>query len=369
MGHRSFIAIGIAAIALVGGAAALMLVSPAGAPGSATPTAAPTSAPSLIAVVKIPTTTSLNAADCFARAAALMDALRNSPDAETMDRYDAGHFDAGTAAFVQKHEQIVAWTRAGAAQPLCDWGTLSMEEQLKMLNRYRNVSRFVSIHARLAAVQKQFGETMEDDLAIMALARRVGAAGLIVDKLVEVGMEMRAIDELAEVLPQLSEEQLAALTARIDTLPRPISGREVLLAESSHAMQSAREQGGNVILLAMAKGMEDFYLAIGNAMDQPTAEFDKVVDAEMERNKLNTLVQIAGPSLKRLRQPLAAIEAKRDLLLTAIDFRQRGQAAIDASHDRFGDGPYQYRKTGQGFILSSVLENDGAKVSLTVGSN
>jgi hypothetical protein len=298
-----------------------------------------------------------------------MDALRNSPDAQTMDRYDDGHFDAGTEAFVEKHEPIVAWTRAGAAQPLCDWGALSMDEQLKMLGRYRNVSRFVSIHARLAAVHKQFGEMMEDDLAIMALGRRVGAAGLIVDKLVEVGMETRAINELAEVLPRLSNDQLAALTARIDTLPRPISGREVLLAESSHAMQSAREQNGNVILLSMAKGMEDFYLAIGNAMDQPTAEFEKVVDAEMERNKLNTLVQIAGPSLKRLRQPLAEIEVRRDLLLTAIDFLQRGQPAIDTSHDRFGDGPYQYRKTGDGFALSSVLESNGAKVSLAVGNN
>jgi hypothetical protein len=119
----------------------------------------------------------------------------------------------------------------------------------------------------------------------------------------------------------------------------------------------------------MAKGMEDFYLAIGNAMDQPTAEFEKVVDAEMERNKLNTLVQIAGPSLKRLRQPLAEIEVRRDLLLTAIDFLQRGQPAIDTSHDRFGDGPYQYRKTGDGFALSSVLESNGAKVSLAVGNN
>jgi hypothetical protein len=143
----------------------------------------------------------------------------------------------------------------------------------------------------------------------------------------------------------------------------------MLLAEAAYAKASAREQGSNVILLSMADGMEGFYLALGDAIEKSPAEFEKAVDEQLAKIPLNTLAKIAGPSMKRARQPLAAMEVKRDMFLTALSYLQNGQPAIDASHDRFGAGPYAITKSDSGFLLSSQLQNQGANVSLHVGGN
>jgi hypothetical protein len=206
-------------------------------------------------------------------------------------------------------------------------------------------------------------------LAAMALARRLGSNGMTIDKLVEIAIETRAIEDMAQILPQLSPDYLRELPRRLYDLPRSLSGREMLLAEGAYAKKSAREQGGNIILISMADGVEAFYNSLGDAIDKPPAEFEAAVDAEMEKSKLNTLVQIAGASIKRTRRPLAEVEVRRDMLQVAIAFLQKGQPAIDASHDPAGNGPYQYSKTSNGFVLTSVPKSDAANVSLRVGRN
>ena len=88
----------------------------------------------------------------------------------------------------------------------------------------------------------------------------------------------------------------------------------------------------------------------------------------MGKFKLNPFAQTIGPALKRTREPMAVVEAKRAMLETAMAVVDKGKDEAAKSKDPFGDGPLKYAEKDKGFELSSALTTSkGKPVSLRVG--
>lgn len=316
-----------------------------------------------------PATAGSNAADRYRRAFALVQSLQENPaQSAQLGRYEEGEFDKDAAAFFKQHKSIIDEVKAGAAAAGCDWGEPVMEKRLPTLNGLRTIANFTLTHAQFAATQKESAVVLDDSLAAMALARHVGADGLLVDKFVELGVELKAIDRLAAGLPLLTNEQLKSLPARLDALPKSATGRQMMDAEFAFAKRSIRDQQGGMVATAMADGLEDFYRNIGAVMDeQSPQQFAATVDAEMAKVKLNTFAQVSGKSFARVREPLAVLQVKRAMLRAAIDIRVNGESALASWRDPFGEGPFGYVKTADGFELTSKLTQRDAAVKLSVG--
>jgi hypothetical protein len=319
-------------------------------------TVAPTSAPAA----------GTNAVDLYRPAIALLAELRdNSADQAQFDRYVDGAFDAQTSTFLQKYAKITELIRQGAAATSADWGEQDMQSRMNELSSIRSMFNLVMVESKFAMQQDNPALAIDDALAGMAMAHRLGNGGVLTSKLVEVACDIKAIDSIAGYLPALSPDQLAALRTRLETLPKAGTGAEVMAAEYAFAKS---QQNGNVVMLAMVSSMEPFYKDAGEGLDTKTpAEFAAWVDEQVTKYSANMLIKIVAPSLKSIRQPLAVAQAKQAMLRTAIDVQSRGEVAVADSADPFGAGPFQYQKTATGFVLSTQLQDKGAPVKIVAG--
>jgi hypothetical protein len=321
-----------------------------------------------VAAIRVPTTSSSNAADSYRQATQLFAALGSS-DLDQLDRYADGKIDRGAAEFFQRHEAILGWVRLGAAQPGCDWSQPDMSPRLHSLNSLRGIASLNWGHARFAQQSGDFSGAIDDLLASMSLARHIGMNRLLVDALVQIGIENRSVELLASMLPSLSRDQLKALAQRLDALPASTTGQQLLVAEFDHAQRSIRQQQAGFVSVSMVDSMKGFYEGLGGMIDtQSPADFAKSVDVKMDEYKLNTFAQTAGSTLKRFRETAALLQVRLAMLRCAIEVQADGDAAVARSHDPFDDGaPFTMTRTSSGFTLTSKLTARGTPVSLTAG--
>jgi hypothetical protein len=369
----SVLAIAVAAVIVVAVLSVPMARMVSGGRGAA---AAPQAAVQHLPALPPATTQSINAVDSYFEAIRLMHELTSVPaDSARFDRYDNGHFDDQAGAFFASHGQIVSWVRQGAGSPSCDWGQPTIAQHLPELNGMRPIARFTHAHARYAAQQKDLVVATDDILAEMGLARHVGTNPLLVDKLVEIGIETFALDEMAKLLPSMPADQLKALPQRLDALPASTTGKQMIQGEHDTVLRIAREQKQYLQILAL-NSMTDFYSGVGDAMDKPPDEFNKAADEQVAKlasgGVSQTLAKTLVPGLKRGRMTMAACEEKRAMLRTAIDILLQGESAVANSRDPYGSGPFGYAKTARGFDLTSQLPVDASKpergnVKLVVG--
>ncbi len=308
-----------------------------------------------------------NAADLYRQAMRLLAELQRDPaDQAQFQRYTDGTFDAQAQAFFEKHAKITDLIRQGAAATTANWGEMDMQSRLNELNSIHSLFNLVMAESKFAVQQDNPALAIDDALAGMAMGRHLSHGGVLTSKLVEVGCDARAIDWLAQILPQLPSQQLATLRQRLDALPPPESGTEMMAAEFANAQSMQTSPA----MLDMVNSMEDFYRNVGVAMSRPPEEFAKSVDAEVAKYISPTksmLLRNFASSLKTARVTLAVGEARQAMLRTAIDVQIRGESGAAESIDPFGKGPFLYTKTANGFELSSQLQYKNAPVKLVVG--
>ena len=202
-------------------------------------------------------------------------------------------------------------------------------------------------------------------LAAIALDRNVGRQNLMVARLVEIGIEMGAIDRLAAMMPSLPKEVIATLPAKLAALPTPGTGKEMMDAEFAYGKAAAAKQ--NVLPPEFVEAAKPFYQHVGDAMTQPSAQFEQTVDAEALKLMLNPVVKMVVPSIKHVQPALLAMDAKRAMLNTAVAILINGPDAVKASKDPAGDGPFEYATTPKGFVLKSKAMMHDKPVELYVG--
>jgi hypothetical protein len=120
--------------------------------------------------------------------------------------------------------------------------------------------------------------------------------------------------------------------------------------------------------LAIFDAAAPFYKAIGDAMDQPQAQFDQTVDAEAAKLMLNPVVKNIAPTIKRIHVSYISVKVKRAMLDTAVDIVLNGEGAVSKSKDPGGDGAFGFSGSADRFTLTSkALESNDKPVTLRVG--
>lgn len=275
--------------------------------------------------------------------------------------------DGSVKTLLNENQDVVGLVRQGIGLKNCDWGTLpdDMAGVLKVLNQVRTVERLMTLQAREDLQEKQPVTAVDDWLATVAMARQVGEIKLIIASLVQSGVEMDVIQQMAAQLPGLPAEARTKLVEGWKKLPAGATGAQVMMGEYAYAQKAAVQQKFSKALIDV---LEPYYKAIGAASGDAPAQFDKVVDEQIAKFKLNPFAQTIGPSIKRTREPAAALEAKRAMLETAILVVEKGPGEVAKSKDPFGAGPFQYTETKGGFELSSALAMKNKPVALRVGN-
>jgi hypothetical protein len=329
---------------------------------------APVSRSGDLADIPLPTTSSSNAADSYRQAVELF-ATFSPADLDQIDQYADGKIDGRAAEFYQRHARVLGWVRQGAVQPLCDWGQPVIGPRLTSLNTLRGIASLIWGHARFAEQSGNVTIAVDDLLSAIAMARHIGMNRLMVDSLVQIGIENPSVESIARNLPRLPHDQLTGLSRRLDALPKPITGQQLLLGEFDHAQRSIRDQQAGFVAVSMVDSLKAFYTDLGAVIDiQSPDEFIKSVEAKLDEYKHNTFAQTAGPSLKRFREPMALVQVRLAMLRCAIDVLVEGESAVASSRDPFSNGtPFTYTKTERGFILTSKLTDHGKPATLIVG--
>src|SRR3954452_9974234 len=109
------------------------------------------------------------------------------------------------------------------------------------------------------------------------MARRVGEMNLIVTRLVAVAVESQAIDTATAELPNLPEASRKRFADEWAKLPKPPTGRQMIMGEYAYAKQAIVKQKVSQDWVTI---LEPFYKEIAAAADGPQDQFDKVVDEQ-----------------------------------------------------------------------------------------
>ena len=81
----------------------------------------------------------------------------------------------------------------------------------------------------------------------------------------------------------------------------------------------------------------------------------------------NLFTELHLRGMRNAYRQAALAHTKHLLLDAAIDVSIHGEDALAHHADPFGDGPFAYEMTEQGFILRSKIENHGEKMALRIG--
>lgn len=306
-----------------------------------------------------------NAAETYGRAFELVTTSGAAKSLVMQEDVRKVPLDERANGLLEANKDAVGQVKKGAGETGCDWGDLpgDMQKVLDTLNRARTADSLMLLQARADLKAGRPADAVDDWLAAVAMERRVAEMKLIVASLVSDGTEVRTIDEIAKALPDLPADARRKLEDGCGRLPKGTSGEQLIMGEYAYAKRAGKEQkvAGWIDLL------EPFYKTIAGAAAQPPAKFAAVVDEQMGKFKLNPFAQTVGPSFKRIREPMAVVEAKRGMLETALAIVDKGKDEATKSKDPFGDGPFTYTAQDRGFELSSGLTSKGKPVALRVG--
>lgn len=270
--------------------------------------------------------------------------------------------------FLEAHQPARELLLQGSKVLACDWGNRTTEELFDDLSAQRMLLNFLKTDAALWMQKREPGKFVDNGLAMLSLSHHIGHDGPLVSKLVEVLMDAQAIELLAQNLPSIPTERQRTLPQELDAISRSTPGGETMAAEYSRSKQHVAEQGNNFMMLAMVNSMEPFFKEIGKALDEQSPdEFAKTLDSQVGKYQLNPIAQNAIPTMRSLRPQMAAVETRLAMLRTAIDILLHGEGAIARSKDPYGNGPFAYAKSGDGFTLTSAFKLKEAAVSLKVG--
>ncbi|HZZ43572.1 MAG TPA: hypothetical protein VFE58_11595 [Tepidisphaeraceae bacterium] len=274
--------------------------------------------------------------------------------------------DENVKGLLAANQNVIGLVKQAGSEAGCDWGALPADMQgvLDTLNVARTIDHLLTLQSRMDLQDKKPDAAVEDWMASVALARRIGEIKLTVASLVQDAVEMGTIDRIAAELPGLPMATRTKLMAEWMKLPAGADGSQIIMGEYAYAQKAIVQQKGPKDWIDV---LEPFYKAIAAASGDAPEQFGKVVDEQMAKFKLNPFAQTIGPSMKLTREPMAALEAKREMLETAMSVVQIGKEEVAKSKDPFGAGPFEYMDVKGGFELKSALNVKGKSVSLHVG--
>ncbi len=274
---------------------------------------------------------------------------------------------------------------------------------LPHISKARELARFAAFRARASFEDGKDQDAVNDLLAAITMGRHVAQEGVIVliPLLVDYAIEATSIHVLAEYAPEMDAKTRQDLKRRLAELPPSRSLRDAvqgekdvfltwLIAEVKQPNPKERvlEFVGKVPeeevaafkkldeseLLPATRRMGEYYdrmIAIANlSPDELQTQYERLNQDIKNNGAKDLLSHWLFPWLHAGRKAEARHLTRKALLEAGLAVLEKGKDALkDPKHkDPFGDGPFEYRDTDNGFVLTSDLEMaPGKKISLTFG--
>jgi hypothetical protein len=298
--------------------------------------------------------------------------------------------------------------RRGARMGHCDWGldyAQGPELLMPHLAMGRQLATLAALRARHRFEEGRPREGVVDALLAMKLGRDVGSDPILIAVLVQYGIQSLSIDILARHLPALDAEELGQLAQTIEELPMGdrlgqvwdterrfmVDWFEERLKQQAEngqgewaervlaiptfddaSRKKLREAGVPPLEKALAQlgEIRAYYADLEKLTDGPPDALDAGLAAANARvSPDNLLFRFLAPNVDHVFRVRRLDQARKAMLNAAVAVQRDGPGRLqeNALADPFGDGPFEYRKTADGFDLLSKLTRDGEPVTLSVG--
>jgi hypothetical protein len=336
--------------------------------------------------------------------------LHLSPEQEDLlDNWKTLPMDKATIAVLDQHKAALDLLRQAAQVRQCDWGQKNADPNdfMPQMAMARKAARLACLRARYLVGKSDSEGAVSDLLAVFALARQINSDGRSVGFMVEYSIEKTATDATTGCLTRLTREQLSRLASGLDGLPARKGFREAVLASQAdakwqtdriNAMDNEGKKNefqmikmiGELMAdkpsLARAKvtpeelseytrgfdKFQEYFKALAEMGSLPLPEFDRQAEVLHEKMKADCpfVAAMFLPGLPATRHLDAQSETRMALLKAAIVVVLDGPDRIKEFKDPYGDGPFEYSKTGESFALKSklpiFLEGKPATLTLSV---
>jgi hypothetical protein len=235
------------------------------------------------------------------------------------------------------------------------------------------------LRARWLVKQNQPDQAVDQLLDVLALGRNVDRGKpVMVCSLVAIGAEEIAMKELAELLPTLPKEVVAALPDKLKQLPPTIAFSDLIRGEQQFGGGMLAQQMPAAAGPEAFEAMSPFYTAIEKASEEspPVSADDfkkKVTDAvatiDGKQHPMSVaLAQNMVSSFTAFYSTFCMHQTHRSMLEAGLAIVRDGDGAISKSADPYGDGPFELSKASGGFELKGkLLDRKGNPVTMRFG--
>jgi hypothetical protein len=322
-----------------------------------------------------------------------------------LDNWDTVPLDSKVDDLLATKRSPLNYLHNGAQIPDCDWGLDFSQGPtllLPFLNHDRTLMALAFLSARIDFQDGDFTPGVDKICDVLAMARHVGANGILVCHLVQCGIEREAIDLLAAHLKELDPPAIVELSSRLAQLPVGASLADstkmeqvmvdwliarmqtvtddkistvltpVLDAKMTGTVDRAISDSGGTRAGATAalQNLRPYYDQVGNLLRQnPTQEeFHKRADDLLAPFANKPFANILFVNFGRAFDTDAGQRTQMQMLKAAIAIVQNGPDKIKDFTDPVNHDPLKYDETANGFELSSAVTVAGHPVVLKVGS-
>jgi hypothetical protein len=356
-----------------------------------------------------PTTAALeqNAALIYWQAFALMPKLTDA------EKDLLGPLQVGERAFtdedrkiLQRADDALRYLHRGAKMERAVWGVTwdqGPHALLPHLAQAKELFRLAELRARLRFEEGQHKEALDDLFAAMRMGRHLSRDGVIVliPLLVNYALDAVCVGTIAEHLPEMDTKTRVDLKRRLAELPPSRSLTDAVQGEKDvfltwliaevkkpNPKERVLDFVGKVPdeeveafkkldeseLLPATRRMGEYFDRMIADVKLPPDEVQKRYERMNQEFKNNGAKDLLShwlfPHLHAGRRAEATHRTRLALLGAGIAVLEEGEMALKAPehHDPFGDGPFEYKETDSGFVLTSAWEHPrGVKVSITFG--
>jgi hypothetical protein len=283
---------------------------------------------------------------------------------------------------------------SGAMTKRCGWAEITdMRDLGSGDNNIGNlgIGKIALLRARRLVEAGRSWEALDDIFAAASFGRHFGHAGILISRIYQFSMENQAIAALAAILPRLDPRALASIPARVASLPAPCSWTEtmrlegrfiaVTVAQKMEALESPigleelasvhlEEAEAKVILertggdrdriVALVWNVVPYLASLAEVLELPRGSFARALESFKDRTGgINPFAASVVRWVGDMRFAADRTELLWTMVLAARTLIVEGFDSFRAITDPFGDGPFLYRKSADGFELQSALHREG----------
>lgn len=310
-------------------------------------------------------------------------------------------------ATVARLEPALALFRRGADSAQCDWGfdfgSGNLSSPLPQLPLVTDLVHAALFRARYHWSIGEKQEAVSDLRALKHFATHIGAEGDggLISLVVQFNIERIVVHTISRLLVDAESARILEGVAQEPERPAFNLAKKALLLETRTVLPLARRlidtsgltkqerreryrtdlftdtlTVGRLIRQYSEEGLLDqidqsdgHYREVGRLLDLPLDAFRPEFDAYMQElantgNFFSDVGLVQCPGIERAYYDVKEMRVRWAMLQAAIDIFQSGVEALVQHADPFGDGPFNYSPTDDGFELRSELIVNGAPVTM-----